>query len=52
MVQEIISKRLMILLTFGGLLALKILGHNGTVDDAILMVIGVIAGKEVLSNGT
>lgn len=51
MVKEIISKRLMLLVTFGGLLLMKVLGFNSSTDDAILIVIGAIVGKEVLVDG-
>ena len=51
MVKEIISKRVMLIITFVGLVICKIVGHNGSIDDALLVIIGAIAGKEVLSNG-
>ena len=48
MVKEVISKRVMLLVVFGGLLVCKITGHNTMIDDALLIVIGAITGKEIL----
>jgi len=46
--KEFISKRVMLLIVFLGLLVMKGLGHNDTVDDMLLLVIGAISGKEIL----
>ena len=48
MVKEIVSKRVMLLVVFTGLLVCKISGKNSITDDALLLVIGAITGKEVL----
>ena len=48
MVKEIISKRLMLVIVFSGLVGLKCVGYNSVVDDLLLVVVGAITGKEVL----
>ena len=48
MVKEFISKRVMLLTVFVGLLFCKITGKNSMTDDALLIVIGAITGKEIL----
>lgn len=45
-----LSRNITLLLLFLGLLVLKALGHNSVVDDMLILVIGAIIGKEVLSN--
>ena len=46
--KEFISKRVMLLIVLLGLLVMKALGHNDTIDDMLLLVIGAISGKEIL----
>ena len=50
MVKEIFTKRSMLLITFITLAIMKMLGLNGTTDDMMLIILGAIAGKEVLED--
>ena len=45
-----LSRNITLLILFLGLLVLKILGFNSVIDDAIMLVIGALIGREVLSN--
>jgi len=45
-----LSRNITLLILFLGLLVLKVLGFNSVIDDAIMLVIGALIGREVLSN--
>ena len=49
-VDEYLTKRVMLIIVFLGLLLMKCLGFNSVVDDMLLLIIGAIAGKEVLDH--
>ena len=49
-VDEYLTKRAMLLILFIGLLLMKCLGYNSVIDDMLLLVIGAVVGKEVLTN--
>lgn len=44
-----VSKRVYFLCIFVGLLVSKYLGLNDVIDDVLLLVVGAMLGKEVLS---
>lgn len=45
-----LSRNITLLLIFLGLLVIKALGSDSVVDDMLILVIGALIGKEVLSN--
>lgn len=45
-----LTKRMMLIIVFLGLLLMKGLGYNSTIDDMLLLVIGAICGKELIEN--
>jgi len=45
-----LSRNITLLILFLGLLVLKVLKLNGIIDDMLILVIGAIIGREVLTN--
>jgi len=45
-----LSRNITLLILFLGLLVLKLLDFNGIIDDMLILVIGAIIGREVISN--
>jgi len=45
-----LSRNITLLILFFGLLVLKALGFDSSIDEWIILIIGAIIGREVLSN--
>jgi len=45
-----LSRNITLLILFLGLLVLKLLEFNSVIDDMLMLVIGALLGREVLSN--
>jgi len=45
-----LSRNITLLLIFLGLIFLKALGFNTVIDDLLILIVGALLGKEVLSN--
>ena len=45
-----LSRNITLLLIFLGLIILKALEFNSVVDDLLILIVGALLGKEVLSN--